>query len=142
MLSTVHMMTGAAVGVATENWWATTIGCVVLHFLWDMLPHWDPSYKTWKKRDWHIAAAVDLLMGLGLILYVTGGYLNVYIVVGVIMSILPDLLTLAYKLLKIKLLEPLVQWHDKIQNRASGWWGLFFQVVVAVIMTVIIRLKS
>lgn len=141
MLSTVHLLTGAAIGTVVHNPWEIIVISIVLHFLWDSWPHWDPDYGTWKKRDWYLVASVDMLVGLSLAVWVVGGNLNWLVVLGMFFSIFPDILTMIAILGKIKWLMSFVNWHKKIQNAAKLKYGLLFQIIVVVVSVVVIRIS-
>ena len=141
MLSTAHLMTGAAVASSTHNPWEIIVISIVLHFVWDSFPHWDPDYEKWNKRDWYLVASLDMLLGILLVFWVVGANLNWLIMIGMFFSILPDILTMVIILGKIKILKPYLEWHKKIQNVAKLKYGLIFQIIVVVVSVIVIKMS-
>ncbi len=141
MLSTAHILTGAAVGTVVANPFLVILISIVLHFSWDAFPHWDPDYEKWPKKEWYQVASMDLLVGFLLAFYIVGNGLNLNVLLGMFASILPDIITMVIKLGKIKFLEPYITFHKKIQNIAKLKYGLIYQVIVVVVAVFIIKMS-
>ncbi len=101
MLNTPHVLTGAAIGVATGNPILGFLGGLASHYLLDAIPHTDPG--TWHfdepfppkitDRDLTIGF-VDLGIAIGLVLWLAGEAPIVAAapIAGMIGGFLPDVL--------------------------------------------------
>lgn len=133
MLSTAHLVTGAVIGKYVNDPWQIFILSVMMHFVLDMLPHWDPKFV--KNRSWFLKGSIDLLIGFLLCFWLLGGSLNANTMLGMLSSILPDVMTMMIVVGGLKQIDFLVKWHKKIQNKKSNIWGLFSQLVIVVLMS-------
>ncbi len=99
MLSTPHLLVGAAIGAATGNPALGYAGGVLSHFVLDAIPHTDqelleqPGKGTIMPAD-YAAVIVDILLGIGLVWYVStfGGTGQINMYAGALGGISPDLL--------------------------------------------------
>lgn len=104
MILTPHMLVGAAIGSKIENYWAIFILATALHFIFDMLPHWEYGRRyeieTITRRGlflFFLQALIDLFAGLAIIVWVLWPEpFNYYVLFGALVSILPDGLVLLY----------------------------------------------
>lgn len=104
MLTTPHVLTGAALGVATGNPIAGFAAGVVSHFILDAIPHTDPG--TWRMDEpypfkpvageWAIGI-VDLFVAFYLLLFLAGEAPLVAAapIAGVVGAMVPDVLGLS-----------------------------------------------
>lgn len=141
MLSTAHLLTGAAVGTVLQNPAEVILVSILLHFVWDSWPHWDPNYDEWPRKQWFLVSSADLLIGLCLAWYITGEGINDLVMLGMFFSIFPDILTMLAILGKIKFLKKYVAWHRKIQNVAKLKFGLVFQLMVVIAAVLVIKMS-
>jgi len=142
MISTVHMMTGAAVASVTGQWWAVTVIPVILHYLEDMIPHADPSIKTWPLRWWLVAASIDFLLGIGLVLYIWPGEITALLVLAVLMGIMPDVLSILDYFFPTKFGVAYRRWHKSLQAENYSWLGYLTQIAVFGLAVYLIRTQS
>jgi hypothetical protein len=141
MLSTAHLLTGAAIGTVVQNPWQVVLISVILHFVWDSWPHWDPDYNKWKKRDFYLVSSLDMLIGLCLGWWTVGAGMNYLIFLGMFFSVFPDILTMVVILGKIKSLKWYIEWHKKIQNATGLKFGLVFQLMVVIVSVLIVKIS-
>ena len=142
MLSTAHLMTGAALGTVLQSPWEVIAVSILLHFVWDCWPHWDPNYDEWPKKQWYLVSSLDLLIGFCLAWLVVGDGINKLVMLGMFFSIFPDILTMVAILGKVKFLKKYITWHKKIQNVAKLKFGLVFQLIVVVVSVLVIKLAT
>lgn len=133
MLSTPHLVTGAVIGMYVDDPWQIFGLSFMMHFVLDMMPHWDPEYR--KNRKWFLEASADLLFGLLLCFWLVGGQLDGGILLGMMSAILPDILTMVIILMKFKLGARFLQWHRYIQNEKLNRWGVLSQIILVIVMS-------
>ena len=147
MILTSHVAVGIATAEIIENpilSWPLSFG---LHFLFDLVPHWDAltgasKEKVIKPWRWIIMIA-DIVLGLTLgltfvfrALWFEGKPFKAFNILGAcFFSILPDLLELPYVLLKKHFgpSEFILKIQQKLHWRANFPWGLFPQLIVLIL---------
>lgn len=98
MILSVHLLAGAAIGSRIKNYWAIFICSVALHFLLDLLPHWEylTEAQTMDSSGLGfslivIKALIDLAAGLFLVYWF---YHNsprfAPVLLGAFFAVLPD----------------------------------------------------
>jgi hypothetical protein len=144
MLLTPHTIVGIAVATAIPNPYIAVPTSFILHFLGDLVPHWDYCHKSHEgviDKKYPLKIMADLSLGIGFGLFFTlyflwqmknpGMAINTFLC-G-IAAVLPDAITgpiifdgdtkgfpkLMYKI------------QDKIHSVAPLPWGLISQLVVA-----------
>ncbi|MFH1896301.1 MAG: hypothetical protein ABH814_02395 [bacterium] len=145
MILTSHVAVGIATAELIENpalSWPTSFG---LHFLFDLVPHWDALTGASKEREirpWRwVVMIFDIVLGLTLgltfvlrALWFEGKPFKAFNILGAcFFSILPDLIELPYVLLK-KHFGPskaILKVQQKLHWRLNLPWGLFPQLLVA-----------
>ncbi|MFA4930510.1 MAG: hypothetical protein WC570_01425 [Patescibacteria group bacterium] len=128
MLSTAHLVVGAAIGASGASYAEILFYSVIMHFLMDTLPHWDPDFT--KNRRFFVIASVDMLVGLCLVFGLVGNDLNPKILIGMMFSILPDVITFFLLMWKTTFGQNYIEWHKMIQNRNNHWGGILSQLLV------------
>ncbi len=152
MLLTPHTLVGLAIGTTVQNPLIGVPTAIGMHFVGDMLPHWDFFSNTEKferRVGWRpLAVMADLIIGvtLGLtitlfILWVKGDQamaLNVFLC-G-IAGVLPDALEgpHIYMDREPKILRFLSSFQSKLQFQAPLPWGIITQIVVVIFALLII----
>lgn len=130
MLFTPHLLTGAAIGLAMDDWWWIIFLSLLFHLLLDLVPHFDPNYEKTKK--YYLWSSVDLLCGWILVMWITRGIFSSFVLLGMLASIFPDILTFLIISLKIRYFYKYVEFHKRIQTHWSFFGGISTQIVVVV----------
>lgn len=93
MLLTNHVMTGAAIGLATANPLLAAPAAFVSHFVLDSTPHFGAKGANFKKPKWFMLAATDSVISLGVYWYLVSAYPQHFwlITTGMFFAALPDL---------------------------------------------------
>lgn len=140
MMSTVHLVTGAAIGLAAKDYWQVIFLSFLMHFLLDMIPHWDPKFR--KNKRWYLIASFDLLIGFLLAFWLVGAKLDGKIFLAMMCSILPDIITILFLFFGKQYGKYYIHWHKKIQNRDISFWGKVSQFIVLVVMSFVILTRK
>ncbi len=152
MLLTPHTFVGAALGASIPNPVIAVPLSIAMHFVGDIVPHWDFYSHTTKEerlRGWRpVAVMADLAIGVavGLIptLYALWVLNNPNMAVNIFLcgigSVLPDALEAPYIFMnKDKgFLHWLARFQSKMQYQAALPWGLISQVVVILVSLVVL----
>jgi len=144
MILTSHVAVGIATAEFIENpvlSWPLSFG---LHFLFDLVPHWDgltgaskeSSIKPWRWAVIILDIVLGLTLGLTFVfraLWLENNPFKAFNILGAcFFSILPDLMELPYVLFK-RHLGPsriILKVQRKLHWRAYLPWGLFPQLIV------------
>ena len=154
MIFSPHIIIGAAIGAKTQNLGLIIILGLLSHFILDKIPHWDYSIKGIKNfRETKnfktliinlIKIAVDGLIGLLIIFLILWqkklldfSHLP-FILLGVFISILPDILWGLSGFINSNFLDAFTKLHDRIhfQKQKEGtitFLGFFTQIVLILI---------
>ncbi|MBU0648015.1 hypothetical protein KJ855_02445 [Patescibacteria group bacterium] len=128
MLSTIHIISGATLGVLATGSGELFFWSVILHFVLDIVPHNDFSFA--RSRKYFIWASIDMLLGLLLAFYLVGDRIDYMVILGIGFSILPDIVNFVIMAGRISPLKFYVNWHRGIQNRKKDWWGYLTGLIV------------
>lgn len=149
MLNTPHVLTGAAIGVATGNPFVAFFGAIVAHYVLDAVPHTDPG--TWHMNEPYPFKPHAADMALGFLDVFVAFYLFVYLsghapliagapIAGVIGGILPDIFGIAPlfvpRLATLKGYDTFLEFSMKLHRtaRPNQWpLGVVTQLVVIVV---------
>lgn len=153
MLSTPHVLIGAAIGSLISSPVLAFIAGVASHHFFDLVPHWDPASWhdrakdfTWTKRD-YLVAYIDNLIAFALMAIIywwwRGSYYQVSVLAGMLGAIMPDLWHNVpfWNRLTRSITKPWLnfhrRWHHTLQQR--DWWiGLLIAVVTSVISILVL----
>lgn len=141
MILTTHLLIHAIIGSQISNPAVAFIVNLLLHYLLDMIPHWDYIEKILRKDIPNIIT--DFIIGcLSLIplYYFFSGevYLHSF-VWGAFAGVLPDLLQGMYHLLGFKFLEPHQRFHTlfHFQKNQPFIKGFSIQLLLVILGIVI-----
>ncbi|MDD5731335.1 MAG: hypothetical protein PHU42_00335 [Patescibacteria group bacterium] len=119
MVISSHFLAGAAIGKATGNPILAVVFGFALHFIMDLVPHWNYGYKHLKKIKTLILVLLDPFLAFAL--FVTIGILRGYnsatwiaAFLGGAACALPDLIELIIRILKIKPLSFFLKFHRNV----------------------------
>lgn len=144
MLLTPHTFVGVAIGATIQNLGIAIPLSVGMHFLGDMVPHWDfysNTNREERKTGWRpIAVMADLVfavaVGLTTTLYALWVMGNPTLALSIflcgIASVIPDALEAPYIFMDkgVAILKPLVAIQRKMQFQAPLPWGVITQLLV------------
>lgn len=139
MLSTPHLLVGAAIVKTIPNPYISLPLAFLSHFALDSIPHWDGSPKApfgMKTTGWII---IDYLIGSSIVLLLTAGLENqALICLGAFLGTLPDFILGTYRhlepaLSKHSLLRVPNQFHIGIQRNIPFRPGLVVTAVTSLI---------
>lgn len=136
MLSTPHLLVGAAiVGTIKQPEIALPLA-FLSHFALDMIPHWDgggprPPYKT----KMFVKVIVDYLFGLSLVYFLTrDSDRQALILFGAFLGTAPDFIEGGLTLiLRERIITPYQRIHRRIQGRLPFMSGLVTNIIVGLI---------
>jgi len=146
MLAIIHALMGGFIGEEFHSVLFIILASFVLHFIMDMLPHWDANFDRKKfhasgeppqlsrfAKVWFIT---DMLIALILIISLYQIFDNKKIILGAFIGILPDLMSLGYKtkLRNNKRYAKFVKFHSKIQGETNWQKSLISQAIIIAII--------
>lgn len=137
MLSTPHILVGAAIVKAIPNPYISLPLAFLSHFLFDFIPHWD--FKIALKPKPLLSAFADYTIGLTLLYVISADQLNQpLLILGGILATVPDFMmgsvrVLHWQIFNLPPLNHLNNFHMDIQNRVNVFWGSIFSVLTALI---------
>ncbi len=149
MLAIVHALVGGLIGGEFHSLILIIIASVGLHFLFDMIPHWDGHFdrQEFKKSgkikvdsSFFIMVALEYIATIFLIYSLYRGFdRNKLVILGCIAGILPDLVSLGYKtkLKKSKSYMRLLNFHSKIQRETSFKKSLIIHGIIMVALIIV-----
>lgn len=155
MILSTHFVTGAAVASYTDSPAVLIAGAIILHFLLDLIPHWEyvNRLSELKKRIPYLL--IDIVSGpmvIFIAILVLFGFNleNLYwFFLGGLASMLPDSLTFLYIIFpKNNLLKNFYRFHNWVHLLTTGekqidWrFGFAFQIMLDVIAVTLIALSK
>lgn len=152
MLLTPHVFVGVAIATTVPNIAISVPLSFMMHFIGDLVPHWDFYSNTTKEQritGWRpVAVMADLIIGVGVGLtstYYSLWYLNdptlaLSVFLCGIASVLPDALETPHIFLKNepRVLKILSSLQSTLQFQAPLPWGIYSQLAVIVFASYII----
>lgn len=124
MILSTHFIAGAAVASKTDNPLILVASALALHFVLDVIPHWQYIYTTdeLKNKKIQVIVAADLLAGPLLAIILTGTtdiYRLLWLWLGGLFCMLPDFfVVLSIIFPKNKVFEKMLDFHEYIQKYA------------------------
>lgn len=152
MLLVSHTFVGVAIASTIPNPYIAAPLSFAMHFLGDMVPHWDFYSKT-KKEDrlvgWRpIAVMADLVIGVAIgltsTLYALWVLKNQHLALNIflcgIASVLPDVLEAPHIFMtrEPKFLELITKVQKRMQFQAPLPWGMITQLLVILVSLLLI----
>ena len=145
MLAIVHALVGGLIGEEFHSVLLIAIASFVLHFIFDMFPHWDAKWdkKHFEKTGEAILpkfakawVTIDHILALITIISLYKVFDNKKLVLGACMGILPDLISLGYKtkLKKNKHFLGFLKFHSKIQKHTDWKKSMMMQLIIIIIL--------
>ena len=152
MLLTPHVLVGVAIGTSITNPIISGPLAIGMHFLGDLVPHWDFFSNTQKEvrlKGWRpIAVMADLVIavsvGLTATLYCLWVLNNPAVALSVfiagICSVLPDALEAPHIYMQKDwgILGVLTRIQSRLQFQAPLPWGIISQVIVMLVASILI----
>ncbi|OGY23132.1 MAG: hypothetical protein A2172_02000 [Candidatus Woykebacteria bacterium RBG_13_40_15] len=138
MLSTPHLLVGAAIARSIPNPAISLPAAFVSHFLLDMTPHWDGSPSAPYKKKVIGGAALDYALGATIIFLISRGYPNQPIILlGAFLATLPDFISILFRhvsrLGKIGILKKYHKYHLKIQVNVRFSIGVITSIATSLV---------
>lgn len=141
MLSTPHLLVGAAITGSIQQPEIALPAAFLSHFALDMIPHWDgggprPPYKS----QMFVKVIVDYIFGLSLVYLLTkGSDRQAIILFGAFLGTAPDFIEGGLTLiLRERIVTPYQRIHRKIQGRLPFNTGIVTNIIVGLIGAMIV----
>lgn len=142
MILAPHMLAGAALAAYIPQPALLALSAVALHYLLDVLPHWEYDIMTSRKAT-ACKIAVDIVAGLLIIFFAMQRFdpaQQALILWGAFFGILPDGLLAIYIFSREKYLRRLARfhifWHTRIiphKTHPPLWLGITTEIIVVAI---------
>lgn len=125
MILVTHELVGAAIGEKIHNPWLIVVFSLAMHFVLDTFRHGEYLDRKSKIKDTAWKMALDLSAGLVVVLFYI--YLKHpssatiwHILLGVFVSVFPDLLTFLYWQVGMKFLKKPFKFHTWLHQYPRG----------------------
>jgi hypothetical protein len=147
MLSTPHLLVGAAIARSIPNPAISLPAAFFSHFVLDATPHWDGSPEVPFSKKVVGGATTDYLFGATLIFLITqGNPQQAVILAGAFLATLPDFILLASRhfpipLFKVPWLARLNNYHSNIQVNVKFARGLLYASATCLAALVFLVIK-
>lgn len=143
MVSTPHLLVGAALATKIHPLILAAILAILSHYVLDAIPHWDYSTTAIRKRRWKdsvpvfLKATLDFSLGILIILLLAENRFSA--LSGAFFAVLPDAVTFLTIVLPNTNNRPL-KTHHLLHNKMGHWhkykkipllWKLVSQLTVA-----------
>lgn len=138
MLSTPHLLVGAAIAHSIPNPAVALPAAFLSHFVLDMTPHWDGSPKAPFSKRVVGGVAIDYAFGASLIFLISQGDPRQGIVLlGAFLATLPDFIMafsrhIKTPLIKFPLIDQFNKYHSNVQYNVRFVSGLMTAFAVSV----------
>jgi len=143
MILLTHLLLGALIGKNIDNIYIAIILSIISHYFLDIFPHNEYSIENINNNQWHkstldfLKVFTDFMIGI-LIIFMLVDY-NFKIYLCSVVAIIPDGLSLFYKILPVKILKKHSYFHeDKIHflkhKKISNIWRLATQIIIITIL--------
>lgn len=142
MISSVHLLSSAAIANTTSGWWWAIFGPIVFHYVLDVIPHWNPDLKKWSISKYVMVAVIDFGLAVLVILWLLDWQISLMMGVVMLFGILPDLVALFGFLFPNRFLDIYNKWHTNIQIHTYSLFGFLSQAVVLLVMGYMIYLNK
>src|SRR3989344_8131286 len=146
MLSTPHLLVGAAIVKIVPEPTISLPLAFLSHFVLDSIPHWDGSPKAPFNTKTTVGVIIDYIVGLSLIFIATAGLENQFLYfVGGFLGTLPDFILGTYRHFtsyfeKYALIAFPNRFHMSIQRNVTFWPGLVITIVTSAICLFILSI--
>lgn len=129
MLSTPHLLVGAAIVKAIPNPFISLPLAFLSHFALDTIPHWDGSPKAPFSKKTTIWVIIDYIFGLSLVYLFSVGLQNQYLIwFGAVLATSPDFIMGIYRhfafFSRYDFIRIPNEFHISIQRNVPFWTGL------------------
>lgn len=144
MLSTPHLLVGAAIIVAIPNPAISLPLAFISHFALDSIPHWDGSPKAPFNKKTTLGIILDYAFGITIVFWLSFGLANhLLILLGAFLATLPDFILGTYRhfvslFSKYSFLRVPNEFHMTIQRNVSFWPGLAISATTSLISILIL----
>jgi hypothetical protein len=145
MLSTPHLLVGAAIVKVVPEPAISLPLAFLSHFVFDSIPHWDGSPKAPFNKKTTFGIILDYLFGISLLYLATAGFENQYLIwLGAFLATLPDFILGTYKhyltfFEKYSFIAIPNRFHMSIQRNVSFWPGLVITIATIAVCLFIIN---
>lgn len=136
MLITPHATVGSAIAVIVPNPLLAIPLSIASHYLLDTVPHWQETLAPYEPNKWtFVRVPIDILLAVGVTYWATTIHPDASSVIwlSAAASNVPDLdsfLVFYKKAFTNKLIKSYWDWHCRIQNETSKFYGVITQIVV------------
>lgn len=141
MLAIIHALVGSLIGEEFHSIFLISVLSLALHFIFDMVPHWDVDWDKKKflttgeavvsnfAKVWFI---IDHILAISLAIYLFYTFDSKRMALGAFMSVLPDWIGLGYKtpLRKNKRFMNFLKFHSRIQNHTNFKRSMITQGII------------
>lgn len=137
MLSTPHLLVGAAIVRAIPNPAVSLPAAFLSHFILDAAPHWDGSPKAPFSKKVLGGVTADYIFGAALVYFISTGQPNqILILLGAFLATLPDFIMAFSRhfqtpLAKLPLINHFNKYHIHIQTNVRFTHGLITSSAVS-----------
>jgi hypothetical protein len=146
MLSTPHLLVGAAIVKVVPEPTISLPLAFLSHFVFDTIPHWDGSPKAPFNKKTTAGVVLDYALGSSLVYLATVGFDNQYLIwLGAFLATLPDFILGTYRhyvgfFEKYTLIAIPNRFHMSIQRNVSFWPGLVITIATSAVCLFILNL--
>lgn len=144
MLSTPHILVGAAIVKAIPNPVISLPLAFLSHFALDSIPHWDGSPKAPFNKKTSFGIIADYAFGLTILYLLTSGLDNqTLIILGGFLGTLPDFILGTYRhfvsiFSQYSFVRIPNEFHMTIQRNVTFWPGLVISIITSAISILIL----
>lgn len=148
MLSTPHLLVGAAIVKIVPNPVISLPLAFLSHFVLDSIPHWDGSPKAPFSRKIFGGIFLDYAFGASLVFVLTNSYENQYFLwLGAFLGTLPDFILGSYKHLEsffsgFAIVRVPNEFHLAIQRNLPLVNGLLTSTLISFIAVIILLYQA
>lgn len=138
MLSTPHLLVGAAIAHSIPEPAISLPAAFLSHFVLDATPHWDGSPKAPFSKKLISGVIADYIFGMALVYFISSGQPHQFIILlGALLATLPDFIMAITKhfptpLAHLPLIYTFNKHHLNIQNNVHIAQGLLSSSVVSI----------
>jgi len=156
MILTPHILVGATIGIKTKKSLLIIILGLLSHFILDIIPHWDYSLSNIRHfsttKDYNLLfidiskILIDVIIGLLIVIFILRKKIMLnknyipYVVLGIFVSVLPDILWVLAGFVENELLDKFVTFHHHLHYKPQKEGMVTFLGLITQIVTILIAI--